>query len=883
MNASPTPPRRHRSRPFFIRRLFDCASATPTRAVLRRHIVAAMATLALSAAIPVDALASHFRSGHLTWVATGGNSVRFTLQGAFRRNGFSCRDGNGNYVSCSSGDGYPGVGDLFSEDIGGTGLATGDGGFLTSGTGYLMFLTTSIDPANNWVYGLALDPASLPAIDTGLDYTYSSAGNYTATIESCCRISSNDGVNAHINNPDGNYRVETLVNVGSGNSSPQSSLPPVVNCVAGEVCTFVIPASDPNSDPLRYRLSTAAEAGSGYFNQPGPLAPVVDVGTGVFSWDTTGATIAPGYATLYSEQVTVEESSGASKSAVDFFIQLEQCDPGLPPVFSNECSGAIAVNAGETLDLDIAAYDPDAGDIVTLNAVGLPPGAALTPSLPASGNTVSTHLSWTPTIADVGTSVVTFTATDDCGAQGGRQSICSITVVASENCGNGLDDDGDGKIDCVDEDCRISCSICGDGILQDGEGCDDGNTSAGDCCSTTCQPETAGTPCSQDDGNACTDPVCSGTGTCGSANTASCDDGMFCNGTDTCAGGVCTHTNPPCPAGGCSLCDEGTHACSFAPVGTSCQSDGDECTNDRCDNAGSCDHPPIVMAPTCDWLVVGGSDATTGNVRTRYDAQLHGAVCADRADIGESSDLLGHGSWVLMEDSGSAVVVRDAATVAEGGVVTGGGCVKALHANGMLGTNLTEVCCADGVIELPPGGDPHHVIDTCGANEHVAECADAKAAITADIAALEALPSSGDLGNVRVPKGENLTVQLSAGLNVVDLDKLKVDQGGTLTLDGQGHPDVVAVLRIDSGLNLKLRARLALTGGLTANRTLLFARRGNCTIGFGNVGSGTLFCPNGKVRLRVGSEWNGAIAGGPNVDVGWGVRLTHAPFLGLAD
>jgi cysteine-rich repeat protein len=41
-----------------------------------------------------------------------------------------------------------------------------------------------------------------------------------------------------------------------------------------------------------------------------------------------------------------------------------------------------------------------------------------------------------------------------------------------------------------------SCvSVCGDGIVDAGEACDDGNTHNGDCCSSTCDIEAAGTVC----------------------------------------------------------------------------------------------------------------------------------------------------------------------------------------------------------------------------------------------------------------------------------------------------------------------------------------------------------------------------------------------------
>ena len=57
---------------------------------------------------PQDVQASHFRYGHLTWQPVSGNTVRFTLTDAFRRDGFGG----------SAPDGFVAVGDVFTENIG---------------------------------------------------------------------------------------------------------------------------------------------------------------------------------------------------------------------------------------------------------------------------------------------------------------------------------------------------------------------------------------------------------------------------------------------------------------------------------------------------------------------------------------------------------------------------------------------------------------------------------------------------------------------------------------------------------------------------------------------------------------------------------------------
>ena len=97
----------------------------------------------------------------------------------------------------------------------------------------------------------------------------------------------------------------------------------------------------------------------------------------------------------------------------------------------------------------------------------------------------------------------------------------------------------------------------------------------------------------------CTDDTCDGAGACAHpANTAPCDDGLYCNGTDTCSGGACTvHAGSPCPETECNTCQEATDSC-FDTSGTACTDDGNVCTDDTCDGAGACAHP--ANTASCD-------------------------------------------------------------------------------------------------------------------------------------------------------------------------------------------------------------------------------------------------------------------------------------------
>jgi len=157
--------------------------------------------------------------------------------------------------------------------------------------------------------------------------------------------------------------------------------------------------------------------------------------------------------------------------------------------------------------------------------------------------------------------------------------------------------------------CDPGTGTCSNPKKADGTACDDGNAcTTGDACSNgACA---GGPPPDCNDSNVCTDDSCNPAAGCQHTNnTASCNDGLFCNGADTCSGGACiVHSGNPCPNLECRHCNEAADSC-FDPVGTACHSDGDVCTADVCDGAGTCQHPPA----NCD----DGNPCTTDSCRPR--------------------------------------------------------------------------------------------------------------------------------------------------------------------------------------------------------------------------------------------------------------------------
>jgi len=348
-----------------------------------------LVTMLLLFAEPV--FASHFRFGSLTWQPTAvSGEVKLNLTMGARRSFY----------------GSPVTGDTISA----IGLDFGDA--TTSVTPN--FRVTAYSATEDWVIAEALDPNTGTA---GVLHTYATAGPFTASAQSCCRLSTLN------NRADGNFWLQTSVYPFSGNSSPVSSLVPIVTVPSSSTASFFVPASDPNGDTIRWRLSTDAEAGGG---SP-PTNIGVNPNTGEVTWNNTGLN----QSSFWTVQVIIEDLDGIgnvkSRTPVDFLLKI---NPGVSGNTTPACtlnpSGSLSVSSGTPVSFTVTGTDTDSGDIVTLNTGGLPSGSSMTPALPVSGSSgISSTFNWTPTAGQAGTYQVVFSATDSSGAQ----SLASKTIT----------------------------------------------------------------------------------------------------------------------------------------------------------------------------------------------------------------------------------------------------------------------------------------------------------------------------------------------------------------------------------------------------------------------------------------------------------------------
>ncbi|WP_417592369.1 T9SS type A sorting domain-containing protein [Owenweeksia hongkongensis] len=268
---------------------------------------------------------------------------------------------------------------------------------------------TSINPVDDWFFGEWKDTLTLP----------SDTAHYMLAYGGCCRISS------LINNSDDDFRSESIVTpCKKGNDSPVSTQIPIVKLPKGvAVNSFMVAATDPNVDPVSYRLATTAEA-SGVAFVSNPVGFSITSG-GMASFSTVGKATGD----LYNAFVYITDTAGASTMA-DFLIEI--VDSSAAPIFDYAITPSPAscfeVKPGDTVKFTVKAFDPDAGDSVFISAVGLPAGAVLAPALPTpGGNPDSVVFTWYPSAADIGTTVISFTAEDTSGVS----TSTSVCIVVS--------------------------------------------------------------------------------------------------------------------------------------------------------------------------------------------------------------------------------------------------------------------------------------------------------------------------------------------------------------------------------------------------------------------------------------------------------------------
>ncbi|MFZ5470043.1 MAG: putative Ig domain-containing protein, partial [Myxococcota bacterium] len=247
---------------------------------------------------------------------------------------------------------------------------------------------TDVDsPADSLTFLLENAPTGMTMAGSTLSWTpgYDQAGSHTVGVT----VKDDTGLTA---------KIDIAITVENVNRAPTIDLPPTLNGKAGEALTIAVTASDPDGDTVTITWDTM------------PPGAFWDSATNTVSWT-------PGFNQVGSHQIVFTATDNGNPALmtslrVVISVQATNRAPVLEPIGGKE------VDATSLLTFVVRANDPDL-DAVTLAATGLPTGASFDP---ATG-----VFNWRPTLADVGTVTVNFTATD----AGGLVDSEAVTIVVN--------------------------------------------------------------------------------------------------------------------------------------------------------------------------------------------------------------------------------------------------------------------------------------------------------------------------------------------------------------------------------------------------------------------------------------------------------------------
>lgn len=239
-------------------------------------------------AAPASLLATHFRQGEIRWRVPDPTNAPLTVEFEVR---VAWRSSFIDTVTLNFGDG-----DSIAFPPG----TSAGGGTDTAGNAYSVIEYTTT-------------------------HTYASASMFTAYFSSCCRMS------GLVNAADDAFRVESRVDLSSGNTYPPLTVAaPMISMQIGGYRSLLLPTLDGDGVPVTCRFATATEMGDSTTLNP-PQIPsgqflTLSITTSppgcLLTWNTAQAVAGQSYAVQVVVESTNPGSGAQSRTVSDFIIEM---------------------------------------------------------------------------------------------------------------------------------------------------------------------------------------------------------------------------------------------------------------------------------------------------------------------------------------------------------------------------------------------------------------------------------------------------------------------------------------------------------------------------------------------------------------------------------
>jgi hypothetical protein len=268
--------------------------------------------------------------------------------------------------------------------------------------------------------------------------------------------------------------------------------------------------------------------------------------------------------------------------------------------------------------------------------------------------------------------------------------------------------------------------------------------------------------------------------------------------------------------------------------------------------------PPLTLGDASGFLVVSTSgDAKLGTVT------LANPAAPNAGDLGGNTDTIGSNS------------------VIQGNVVAGNNSGTGISLGNF--TKAKQGCITDGSSVVLGSGASCATTDTTGTNPELGTLAGAGSDASSFAAAAAAFPVDQSLAAINIPASGTQTITCGvSGRNVVDTPSITMGGSSTLKL-ACSSSDIIVINVTGGGLTLGPGFKIALTGGITADRVVFNVEglsAGPALIGgASSIFNGTLVAPARACVVKTGAAINGQLVCGSDVTIGDNLAATYVALI----